>query len=138
MKQRIFITSLLLSSLFGYLSLFGSGLFIFQMEKYTLENLQLSDFSDGLRMFHPLTSMSSFEFVPIIGQAVVAMALVLSFTKIPVGYKVLSFVGILFLLVPFCLIFYIGIDEGNFKMIASTIPFFSISGLLLWSFKNKK
>jgi len=139
MKQRTLITCLLISSFFGYISLFGSGLFIFQIELFILENLTNSfSLSLGSVIYCPFTSLSTFEFVPLTGQMLLGIALLLSIAKKAVACKVVSVVGIIFLLTPFGFILYSGIVDSNFKMIASTIPLFCFAGLLLWSFKKKK
>jgi hypothetical protein len=139
MKQRILILCLFISSLFGYVPLFYSGLFIGQIEQIMLNDLVGPlPLSGKLSLYYPLNLYSCVELLPLIGQIFLLLAVLLSFTKMSGTYKRLSFVGVLIILIPFCLILYTGISEGNFKMIASTIPLFSFAGLLLWSFKKKK
>ena len=109
MKQKIFNSLLIVSSLLGYLEWGGNNhILLFQSEAEIFSKL----LSDPKSVIHPLILM------PLAGQILLLITL---FQKTP--NKILTYIaiGCLGLLLGFML--FIGIIDLNIKIITSTIPF---------------
>ncbi len=124
MKPKLLNILLILSSLIGYLE-WGtdSSSFIYEVEYQVITGL-FTDFSD---VSHPFTIL------PLIGQILIIITL---FQKSP--SKVLTYIGIVLLGILFGLMLFIGIINANFKILASVLPFFVITFLIIRHFRLNK
>lgn len=118
MKIKILHTLLIISSLIGYLE-WGTDnkSFLFEGEYEVLKNF----FTNPRKAIHPFTV------IPLFGQILLLITL---FQKHP--NKMLAYIGIgcIGLLLGF--MFFIGIISLNFKILASTLPFFAIAIYTIW------
>lgn len=113
MKNKVLITSLLITSLIGYLE-WGkdSHAFLWEVELDVIQKI----FSDPKSMIHP------FILIPLLGQILLLISL---FQKQPNPKLIYTAIGSIGLLLAFMLI--VGILSGNAKIIVSTLPFLGIS-----------
>lgn len=109
MKQRLFNSLLILSSLAGYLE-WGTDnrSFLFQGEYEVLSNL----------LRNPESAIHPFTVIPLVGQILLLITL---FQKKP--NKMLTYIGIACLGLLLGFMFFIGITRWNFKILISTLPF---------------
>jgi hypothetical protein len=113
MKSKILNVLLIITSLIGYLEWSGdSSSFLFQAEAEIFSKL----FSDPQSVLHPFTV------IPFIGQLLLIITL---FQKNP--SRILTYTGIFALAFLLVFLFVIGVISLNIKIIASTIPFLSVS-----------
>jgi hypothetical protein len=123
MKNKILITSLLITSLIGYLE-WGKDnhAFLWEAEMDVIQKI----FSDPKSMIHP------FILIPLLGQILLLISL---FQKQPNPKLIYTSIGGIGLLLVFMLV--VGILSGNVKIIVSTLPFLGISLYTIKSVKNK-
>ncbi len=124
MKSKILNICLILTSLLGYLEWGDNKVFLFQMEFDIISKL----FSDPVSVLHPFTLL------PLIGQILLIVSL---FQKKP--SKILTFLGLGGITLLLSLMFAIGIMNGNYKILLSTIPFLTTAVLTIrYHWKNRQ
>ena len=115
MKLKLYLSALLISSFFVYLSWSQtSSAFLFQMEYEILAKL----FRDPLSVLHPFT------IIPLIGQVLLLISLL---QKQP--NNLLMKLGISSLLFLIGFIFIVGLLSLKLSIIISTVPFISLAVL---------
>jgi hypothetical protein len=113
MKHKILNFLIIFTSLFGYLEWSGNNhIFLYKAEGEILSKL----FINPISVFHPLTIL------PMIGQLFLLITL---FQKEP--NKIITLIGISGLGLLLGFMFIVGLLTLNFKILASTIPFISVS-----------
>ena len=113
MKSKILNILLIVTSLIGYLEWSGdSSSFLFQAEAEIFSKV----FSDPQSVLHPFTV------IPFIGQLLLLFTL---FQNKP--SRILTYTGIFSLGFLMVFLFVIGVISMNIRIIASTIPFLSVS-----------
>jgi hypothetical protein len=113
MKYKVLNFLIILTSMFGYLEWSGNNhIFLYEAEAEILSKL----FINPISVFHPLTIL------PIIGQLFLLITL---FQKKP--NKIIYLIGISGLGLLLGFMFIVGLLTLNFKIIASTVPFISMS-----------
>lgn len=110
MKGKLLNIIAILTSLIGFLQWGkGNSMFLFQAEAEVISKLFLSPGD----VIHPLTVL------PLIGQLLLLSTIL---QKEP--SKILTLIGVCLLSLLLGLMFLIGLMDFNFKILASTIPFF--------------
>ena len=113
MRLKLYLSALLISSFFVYLSWSKtSSAFLFQMEYEILAKL----FSDSLSVLHPFT------IIPLIGQVLILISLL---QKQPNNLVMKLGIGSLLFLIGF--IFIVGLLSLQLTIIISTVPFISLA-----------
>jgi hypothetical protein len=124
MKSKILNSLLIITSLLGYLEWSGnSHSFLFLAEGEVLSKL----FTD------PISTLNPFIILPLIGQL---MLIVTLFQKMP--SKTLSYLSIGSLGVLLAFMFVIGLMSLNYKIIISTIPFITVSVIVIRYYRKIK
>lgn len=119
MKLRIFNGLVILTSLLGYLEWGADNrTFLFQAEWEVLRRLS----SDPMSVIHPFT------LVPLLGQVLLLITL---FQRRPGA--LLTLAGIFCLMLLLGLICFIGVISMNLKIFASTIPFLTLSIVVIFT-----
>lgn len=109
--------------MFGYLEWSGNNhIFLYEAEAEILSKL----FINPISVFHPLTIL------PIIGQLFLVISLL---QKEP--NKIISLIGISGLGLLLGFMFIVGLFTFNFKIIASTVPFISMSIYTIMYYKKE-
>ncbi len=122
MKLKLYLSALLISSFFVYLSWSQtSSAFLFQMEYEILAKL----FRDPLSVLHPFT------IIPLIGQVLLLISLL---QKQP--NNLLMKLGISSLLFLIGFIFIVGLLSLKLSIIISTVPFISLAVLSFLEIKR--
>ena len=122
MVKKLMILGLLVTSMLGYLEWGGNHkMFLFQVESELL-----------VKLFHdPLTVLHPFTILPLLGQVLLAIALFRRQKWLILGG--IASIGVLMLL-----ILTIGILGLNWKSGLSSLPFLTLSGVVLWQILRKK
>ena len=109
MKLKLLNLGLIITSLFGYLE-WGQeqAKFLFEIEWEILREL----WRDPISVLHPLTIL------PMVGQLLLIISLLKRNTSKALIYIGMTCIGILILLICF-----IGIINGNYKILLSSLPF---------------
>ena len=122
MRLKLYLSALLISSFFVYLSWSKtSSAFLFQMEYEILAKL----FSDPLSVLHPFT------IIPLIGQVLILISLL---QKQPNNLVMKLGIGSLLFLIGF--IFIVGLLSLQLTIIISTVPFISLAVLSFLEIKR--
>ena len=122
MVKKLMILGLLVTSMLGYLEWGGNHkMFLFQVESELL-----------VKLFHdPLTVLHPFTILPLLGQVLLAIALFRPQKWLILGG--IASIGVLMLL-----ILTIAILGLNWKSGLSSLPFLTLSGVVLWQILRKK
>lgn len=121
--KKLLNTSLLLTSLLGYMEWGGDNCsFIFQVEYELFSSIK----DKGMSLLHP------FIVIPLVGQVILFITIV---QKQP--NRALSIIGLVCLSVIMLFLHFVGVISSNMNVVLSTIPFL-ITGILFIWFYNKK
>ncbi len=124
MREKILNLSLIITSLAGYMEWGGNNhTFLFKAEAEIL----VKQFSA------PGTGLHPFVVLPLIGQLLLVYTL---FRKQP--SRILTYISIAFIGLLLGFILLIGVFALNFKVLASTIPFFIVAVITLKHFRKQK
>lgn len=123
MKLKTLNILLIVSSLIGYLE-WGqnNSSFLFQAEYQVLKGI----FTDITSVAHPLT------LIPLLGQL---LLIITAFQKTP--SKALTVIGIVSIGILFLLMLFIGVTVFNIKIVLSTVPFFTLTIIIIRHYKKK-